>query len=548
MKDFFLNIRRFLARLSLGQQLALGLVLAGVTAILITIAYWANQPDYTLLFGELDPADANSVVESLREEGVSYELKSGGTAVYVPRDKVYELRLRFASEGTISKGQIGYELFDRDNLGMTDFMQKMNKKRALEGELARTITNIQQVEMARVHLVLPERSPFRNAEVEASASVVIQPAGSGSLNQRQIEGITALVAGAVEGMSNASVTVIDAQGNMLSDPNADDPNVSLTSTQLEMQREVEKHLTENGQSMLNQMLGAGEAIVRVSAKLDFSRRVSERSLIDPESRTVISEEELNEEGPDDAAESTVRNYELSRTQERFESSVGDVSYLTVSVMLNHKRTAADANAENEQPAEREPYTEEELQEIESLVKNAVGFDPERGDRFAIHQTRFDTSVDDKIVAELQDQDWQRQMEMYLRYGLILLGLLVGAWLVRSIAKRGAEMAGVSGELAAAGSSGGSRKLQDGSPGEGTPQGRRPQSLAEGPPAGGGGDEEEMMLVDDVYTSKLSAKAKARLKAKNKMYEEIQSQVVENPEETAELIRSWLVSDATNQPQ
>lgn len=548
MKDFFLNIRRFLARLSLGQQLALGLVLAGVTAILITIAYWANQPDYTLLFGELDPADANSVVESLREEGVSYELKSGGTAVYVPRDKVYELRLRFASEGTISKGQIGYELFDRDNLGMTDFMQKMNKKRALEGELARTITNIQQVEMARVHLVLPERSPFRNAEVEASASVVIQPAGSGSLNQRQIEGITALVAGAVEGMSNASVTVIDAQGNMLSDPNADDPNVSLTSTQLEMQREVEKHLTENGQSMLNQMLGAGEAIVRVSAKLDFSRRVSERSLIDPESRTVISEEELNEEGPDDAAESTVRNYELSRTQERFESSVGDVSYLTVSVMLNHKRTAADANAENEQPAEREPYTEEELQEIESLVKNAVGFDPERGDRFAIHQTRFDTSVDDKIVAELQDQDWQRQMEMYLRYGLILLGLLVGAWLVRSIAKRGAEMAGVSGELAAAGSSGGSRQLQDGSPGEGTPQGRRPQSLAEGPPAGGGGDEEEMMLVDDVYTSKLSAKAKARLKAKNKMYEEIQSQVVENPEETAELIRSWLVSDATNQPQ
>jgi flagellar M-ring protein FliF len=550
MQDFFLNIRRFLARLTLGQQMALGLVLAGVTAILITIAYWANQPDYTLLFGELDPADANSVVETLREEGVSYELKSGGTAVYVPHNKVYELRLRFASEGTISKGQIGYELFDRDNLGMTDFMQKMNKKRALEGELARTITNIQQVEMARVHLVLPERSPFRSAEVEASASVVLQPAGSGSLNQRQIEGITALVAGAVEGMSNASVTVIDAQGNMLSDPDAGDPNVSLTSTQLEMQREVEKHLAENGQSMLNQMLGAGEAIVRVSAKLDFSRRVSERSLIDPESRTVISEEELNEEGPEDAAESTVRNYELSRTQERFESSVGDISYLTVSVMLNHKRAAANANAEGEgeQPAQREPYTDEELQEIESLVKNAVGFDPDRGDRFAIHQTRFDTSVDDKIVAELQDQDWQRQMEMYLRYGLILLGLLVGAWLVRSIAKRGAEMAGVSGELEAAGSSGGSRQLQDGSSGGGAVAGRTPQSLAEGPPVGGGagGDEEEMMLVDDVYTSKLSAQAKARLKAKNQMYEEIQSQVVENPEETAELIRSWLVNDATKQ--
>ncbi len=546
MQDFFRNIRRFLARLSLGQQLALGLVLAGGTAIIITIAYWVNQPDYTLLFGELDPSDANSVVETLREEGVSYELKSGGTAVYVPREKVYELRLQFASEGTISKGQIGYELFDRDNLGMTDFMQKMNKKRALEGELARTITNIQQVQMARVHLVLPERSPFRNGEVEASASVVIQPAGSGSLNPRQIEGIAALVAGAVEGMSNASVTVIDAQGNMLSDPNADDPNVSLTSTQLEMQQEVEQHLTESGQSMLNQMLGAGEAIVRVSAKLDFSRRVSQRDLIDPESRTIISEENLNEEGPDDAAESTVRNYELSRTQERFESSVGDISHLTVSVMLNHKRTTANGNGDGNQTAGREPYTEDELQEIESIVKNAVGFDPERGDRFAIHQTRFDTSVDDKIVSQMQDQEWQRQMEMYLRYGLIFLSLLIGAWLVRSIAKRGAEMAGVSGELTT-GTASTNRQLQDGSAPGGAARNRASQqSLAEGPAAGE--EEEEVMLVDDVYTSKLSAQAKARLKAKNKMYEEIQSQVVESPEETAELIRSWLVNDAANQHQ
>lgn len=530
MQDFVQNIRRFLNRLTLGQQAALGLVLAGGTALIIGIAYWANQPDYTLLFGELDPSDANQVVESLQEENVPYELKNGGTAVYVPRSDVYELRLRFASEGTISKGQVGYELFDRDNLGMTDFMQKMNKKRALEGELARTVTNIQQVQMARVHLVLPERSPFRDASVEASASVVVQPAGSGSLTARQIEGITALVAGAVESMSTSSVTVIDAQGNMLSDQNAGDPNASLTSNQLEMQREVEKHLTENGQSMLDQMLGSGEAIVRVSADLDFSRTVSERQIIDPESRTIISEEQLNEEGPDDAAESTVRNYELSRTQERFEDSVGDVSSLTVSVMLNHKKPPEGA-VEGEEPAERTPYTEEEIQEIESIVKNAVGFDPERGDRFAIHQTRFDTSVDNQIVSEMQEQEWQRQMELYLRYGLMLIALLLGAWLVRSMAQRGAEMAGVGGELAPA------------------PSHDRQQLEGETQPSAGGTagspDEEieDMALVDDVYTSKLSAQAKANLKAKNKMYQEVQSQVTESPDETAELIRSWLASDA-----
>lgn len=537
MRDFVQNIRRFISRLTVGQQAALGLVLAGGTAIIISISYWANQPDYTLLFGELDPTDANQVVESLREEDISYQLKNGGTAVYVPRSEVYELRLRFASEGTISKGQVGYELFDRDNLGMTDFMQKMNKKRALEGELARTVTNIRQVEMARVHLVLPERSPFRDASVEASASVVIQPAGSNSLTQRQIQGITALVAGAVEGMSANAVTVIDAQGNMLSDPNADDPTASLTSTQLEVQREVEQHLTKNGQSMLDQMLGSGEAIVRVSANLDFSQTVSERSIIDPESRTIISEEKLDEEGPDDNASSTVRNYDLSRTQERFESGVGDISYLTVSVMLNHKKPAEAG--EGDPPGERTPYSEEELQEIESIVKNAVGFDPERGDRFAIQQTRFDTSVDDQIVSEMQEQDWQRQMELYVRYGLILIALLLGAWIVRSMARRGAEMVDVGGELVPSSSNDRQLRQQTGSPGQ------QDQSASSGLPTGDFDDDEieDMALVDDVYTSKLSPQAKAKLKAKNKMYEEVHHQVTNNPDETAELIRSWLVSDA-----
>lgn len=538
MNNFFENIRRFIARLSLGQQIALGLVLAGGTAIIVSIALWANQPDYTLLFGDLDPSDANKVVESLREDEVSYKLKQNGTAVYVPRNQVYELRLRFASEGVISQGQVGYELFDRSNVGMTDFMQKMNKKRALEGELARTISSIGQVETARVHLVLPERSPFRDNQVEASASVVVKPIGNTSLNQRQIEGVTALVAGAVEGMTPTSVTVLDAQGNMLSDPNAGDPTASLTSTQLEIQRDIEKHLTQNGQSMLNQVVGPGESIVRVSAELDFSRTVSERKIIDPESRTVISEERQESQQSDDtsqedASSSLVRNYEMSRTTERFEDSVGDVSYLTVSVILDYK-TPDNAGEQGDGEQERVPYTEEELQEIESLVKNAVGFDPERGDRFAIHQTRFDTSVDDKVVSQMQDQEWQRQLELYVRYGLILIALLLGAWLVRSMAQRGAEMAG--GGFLESGSS--APQIEGG-----TSKPTRQTKGGGAAPTMPDDETEEMVLVDDVYTSKLSAEAKARLKAKNQMYEEVQEQVINNPGEAADLIRSWLIEDA-----
>lgn len=537
MNNFFQNIRQFLARLSLGQQLALGLVLAGGVAIVISISMWANQTDYTLLFGDLDPSDASKVVETLREEDIGYELRENGTAVYVPHEQVYELRLRFASEGVLSQGQVGYELFDRSNLGMTDFMQKMNKKRALEGELARTISSMRQVKMARVHLVLPERSPFRDSEVKASASVVVQPMGNIALKMAQIEGISGLVAGAVGGMTTAEVTVLDTEGNMLSDPNAGDPTMSLTSTQLEMQREVEKHLTENGQSMLDRVVGRGGSIVRVSANLDFSRTVSERDIIDPESRTIISEEQLSEEGAEDQSESEVRNYELSRTRERHEDGVGEVSYLTVSVILDYKQAAAQAAADGDE-GERNPYTEEELQEIESLVKNAVGFDPERGDRFAIHQTRFDTNTNNQFADQMNDQAWQNQLELYLRYGLLVLALGIGAWLIRSIAQRGAEMSGDM-LLDTSKSSSSQRQLK----GEQQADGQRPpgQAPEEDEP-------EEMVLVDDVYTSKLSAEAKARLVAKNKMYEEIQQQVMGNPEETADLIRSWLIDDRMSKHQ
>ncbi len=525
MQEFVQNIRQFVSRLSRGQQIALGLVVLGGLAIVLSIAVWSSQTEYALLFGDLSSSDANKIVESLREEGIAYELKQGGTAVYVPRDQVYELRMRYASEGIVSDGQVGYELFDRGSMGMTDFMQEMNKKRALEGELARTISNMKQVEMARVHLVLPERNPFRENQVEASASVVIQYAGSARLRTAQVDGITALVAGAVEGLERSAVTVLDAQGNMLSDPNAGDPNAQLTSTQLEIQREIESHLVENGQSMLDRVLGPGQSIVRVSAKLNFDRLVAERDIIDPESQTVISEERLDEDSPQDNASSLVRNYEVSRTLERFEDSPGDIEALTVSVILNQK-PAPDAEGDAAEPV---PYTQEELDEIESIVKNAVGFDEERGDRFAIHQTRFSPDANSVMIEQLRQEQRRQQIQQYVRYGLILLALLLGVWFIRSIAKRGGELdenglmlPGSSRQLAGAGED---------------------DALVAAGRAEGDDDVEDLMLVDDVYTSKLSPEAQQALRRKHRLYQEVQGQVLEHPDDAAELIRTWLIEDA-----
>jgi flagellar M-ring protein FliF len=441
MNTFLQQIGLFLRRLSLVQKLTLGGVLGGGLIALVGIALWASQPNYALLFGGLEPTDASRIVEALKSESLPYQLKENGTAIYVSQEQVYELRLRFASEGLGEDQPTGYELFDQGTLGMTDFMQKLNLKRALEGELARTIASLGPVEMARVHLVTPERSAFRASQTHPSASVVLQLKGGARLQEGQIEGITALVSGAVEGLSASDVTVLDTRGTLLSNPNSGDADALLTSTQLEMQHAMETSLAEKGQSMLDQMLGQGNAIVRVSATLDFTRSVQEKEQIDPESATVISEEEL-QEPVDDAgqvnATSSVKNYDLTRTRERNEHNGGTISYLTVSVILNQKLPPIDPQNPDSIPAVQS-YADEELQNLERVVKNAVGFNEERGDRFALHQTRFDTSGQDQVEEELEAQQFSDNLQLWLRYGLMALALLGALWLMRSATRRATEI-------------------------------------------------------------------------------------------------------------
>jgi len=544
MNSAFENTLQFLQRLSIGQRIALGTVVVGGTLILVLVAQWASQPDYGLLFRNLDSGDANRIVENLRADNIAFQLREDGTAVYVPREQMHELRLRFAGEGMISRGQTGYELFDEGTIGMTDFMQRLNRNRALEGEMARTIANISQVESARVHLVMPERSAFREAQAKPTASVVVQLSNGGGLSRAQINGITALVAGGVEGMNREDVTVLDTRGNMLSSPEAGDQDAALTSNQLRLQRRVEEHLTEKGQSMLDRVVGPGNAIVRVSSRLDFSREVSESEAIDPETSTVISEERLDEEGVGgDNASSLVRNYDLSRTRTRSESAPGQISRLTVSVILNHRPApmqqanlddAEDAEDPEEAP-EATPFEAEELEEIEALIKNAVGFDDARGDAFTIQQTRFDTSLDAALGAQFQQQQRHEQIRLYLRYGLILIALLLAVWLIRSAAMR---LTDLDQPLRLNTPLNEQKKLAEGDPSGDGAAGDTP-ALTDGEPDEDLSNEE---LLDDVYSNKLSAEARKRLKAKHVMYEEIKEQVKEQPEDTAELIRSWLNDD------
>jgi len=533
MENLFARIRQRLGMLTLGQQLGLGGITVGTIALLVTTAYWLNQPEYALLFGDLKPDNANQIVQTLREDGVPYELRNQGTAVYVPKSSVHELRLEFSAQGMAQNGQTGYELFDQGTLGMTDFMQKLNSKRALEGELAQTVSQMGQVQSARVHLAKPKRDPFQDTdEQQTTASVVVGLQGS-SLSQPQVQGITQLVSGAVEKLEPGQVTVLDSKGNMLSDPKSGNENIQLTSTQMEMQRSVEEELMQQGQSMLKRVLGTGNAVVRVSADLNFDKEVVTENRIDPESATVISEEQTreNSEGEETAnstATSTVRNYEVSRTEKRTENSVGEVSRLTVSVMVDHKQTGE----EDGEPV-YEPRSEVEMQKIEEAVKSAVGFDESRGDDFTIEQTRFDGAQATRAGQVVRDQGGGVDTRTYLRYGLILLAIGAAVWIARSI---GQQLTRPPAEKPTA--------LQPSQPDQLDQADAESQLDEDGSPAAleGEEEEEEFVLEEDMYTSKLSKEAKARIEARSEMFEEIQDQVREHPEQTAELVRAWLVDD------
>ena len=542
MENFFENLKTFFSSLSTQQRLAIGLVVGVALIGVLSITYWAQQTEYALLFGNLSESSASQVVETLASEGVDYQLKEGGTTIYVSRDKVYDLRLRFAGEGIVSDGSSGYEIFDQNTLGMTDFMQKLNLKRALEGELARTISDIAQIEAARVHLVIPERSPFRETQTEATASVVVGLKSGSRLSLGHIEGMIALVSGAVEGLDPSGVNILDTHGNMLSDPDAGNQESRLTSNQLRLQAEKEAHLAAKAQTLLDQMLGDGNAVIRVNLELDFSRSIKESNTIDPESQTVIAEERLQEEGDADNASSSVKNYEVSRSVQTVEKSVGDISYLSVSVILNYQQDAATAG-DPEAAALYVPHPESEIEKIEALVKESVGWRADRGDGFAISQIQFDTSADDTMNAEFASQQRRESTEMYIRYGLMVLALGLAGWLLKSATQKAKESAAASKARLL------DSRLQVNQAGQLT---STPPQLVAGPngtmvPAQKQGDE-DLILLDDVYTSKLSPEAKAKLKAKQKMLEDMKKSIMSNPQEAADLIRNWLASDSIQEEQ
>jgi len=384
MKNLLEKTAAWTGRFTFNQKVLLGAILITAALSVVVFTAWIDTEETAVLFTNLSPEDAAMAIDELHKQNVNAELTDGGSTIKVPSNKVHELRVDLAGKGIPADGTVGWGIFDGKQYGMTEFVQNVNFKRALEGELTRTIESITGIRTARVHLVLPKPSIFKRSQSPATASVVVNMGRTVSLTENQINGIQSLVSGSVEGLETAQVSVIDQNGVVLSNHFGNE-GFGRSESQLAMKKEVDVYLSQKAESMLDTVLGAGRSIVRVDATLNFEQLQQETESYDPSSSVVRSEErQESSDGAESSNETSVANYEINRTVETVVGEVGGVKALSVAVFVDGRYAEAEAGAE----AAYSPLTADELTQIERIVRSAVGLDVERGDRIEVVNMQF----------------------------------------------------------------------------------------------------------------------------------------------------------------
>ncbi|MGI6129411.1 MAG: flagellar basal-body MS-ring/collar protein FliF [bacterium] len=414
----------------LKQRLVLGLVL-GISLVAAVVLF--TRPSYGTLFSNLTPADAGQIGQRLQDMNIVYRLGDDGKSILVPDDKVYELRNRLAMEGLPKGSMVGFEIFDQSKLGVTDFERRIGYMRALRGELARTISQLEGVRSAQVELVLPEERLFSKDVRPPTASVMLDTVGQ--LDPSQVRAISHLVSHSVEGLTPDNITVIDTRGQVLSD--LIDPDVSVTglsTSQLQLQRSVEREIERNVQTMLEQVLGYQMVVTRVKAELNFDQREVTNEFFQPvvdDEGIVRSMQELRRTFDGQAAATgfagtptnlpptyqtpdgneghyeeveTTKNYEINQTREHYVVAPGSVRHLSVSVLVNSNRDGG--------------FTQHELDAVQTAVAHAVGLRPEdRQDQISVVALPFT----EEVMEPAPISPWEIQTSLiYVALGFMAL--------------------------------------------------------------------------------------------------------------------------------
>jgi len=452
MNDGFLdNILKQFAAMTTAQKVALAATVAISLGFFGWIASGAASGSERLLYRGLPQEEAAKVIDALTAERIAYRLDDEGTSVYVASQQVHQARIRLAARGLPNGGGPGFELFEKSSFGVTDFVQRVNYRRALQGELARSIETLSPVERARVQIALPEPSPFvgdRNRR--PSASVVVELLAGREFSPNQISGVVHLVASSVEGLDPLDVTLVDSAGRMLA-PAGDGPFADGASGGSNVyESDLERSLGRRVEEILGRTVGMGRVVAHVNADLDWTRRETTEEKFDPNSQIERSEQRSTEEsqegsavaangvpgaasnlpgggaggGSDSAAAKQTTetiNYEISKTVSHSVSSAAAIERLTVAILVDGKPGAAGG--------EFTPWSDDELKRFEQLAMQAVGFNVDRGDTITLTSAPFHTIEIEDEPAGLLSPELLPLVGQVLQGVLLLAALLLFAVLV-----------------------------------------------------------------------------------------------------------------------
>ena len=458
MKPFAQSLAALWTQLGINQRVSLIVASLAIIGAVVGLVLWSHQPDYQLLYGRLAEKDAAAIVSSLQAQGIKHRVSQGGGNIYVPSDQVHRLRMELASKGLPGGDGVGFEIFDKGQFGLSDFVQRTNYNRAIQGELARTIAQLDGVASARVMIVQPEnRLLLTDQGIKPTASVFVEV--NQRLESEAVNSIRHLVANAVQGLLPDEVAVVDQRGRVLSSELKEDPLLGSASSLIRYRQQVEDYFARKVEGMLIPVLGAGQAIVRISAEIDNQTETTTAERFDPESAVVRSQtntEDVNSStearkggvtgitgntpadpavtAAADANRTAVTNsqnrknqttsYEINRVVSNIHRNPGDIKSITAAVFV-----ATRPAAEGQAPVARTP---EELDGLRRIVVNALGLKPAAGqkleDLVSLQETAFQpTQVNERIETLATETRVQGWIETASRYVAVIIAL--GAFLV-----------------------------------------------------------------------------------------------------------------------
>lgn len=407
------------------------LTFVGLIVVVSIQSFGGGSSKMATLFANMDVAEAADITAFLKESKYDYALDNDGRTILVPKEIVHEVRMQLARAGLPREQGKGYELFDKNQLGMTDFAQNLNYRRAVETELVRSIESFREVEKARVHVSIPKPTLFTEKKEEATASVIVKLKPGEDLKEKQVKGIQHLVSSAIEGLKARQVTVLDDHGNLLTKGFADNAVAEATNHNMELKRSVEGYLEQQVQTILEGVLGPNKSTVKISAELDFDQISKTVETYDPSKKVVRSEQRddgTKTNSPvvgNETKEGSITNYEINRSMAQIVGSPGSTRRLTVSV-------AVDGLYENDSASGKriyKPRSSEEIQILTQLVRNAVGYSQERNDDVYVASVQFDRTQFEDDLAQLEKMEDKELWETWaLRLTLVFVVLLAFVFL------------------------------------------------------------------------------------------------------------------------